>query len=271
MRADLHCHSTASDGSLSPFELVQLAKKQNLWGLSITDHDTIEAYKTAIAAAQECGIHLGAGVEFSCDYQGFSIHVLGYDFLLTEPMLQDFCLRHQTRRKERNRAILDKLFKYGFKIDEQELLNLSHHKTVGRPHIAEELVKKGYVTSIQEAFNQYLGDGKPCYAPGTPFSIGETLAVIHKAGGKAFIAHPHLLSKKVSLNDLLKFPFDGIECFYSRFSQEAAQPWVKIVQEKKWLISGGSDFHGQIKPDILLGSSFVRQEEFEKIFEHPLS
>ncbi len=271
MRADLHCHSTASDGSLSPTELVHLAKKENLWGLSITDHDTIDAYKTALPAAQDCGIHLGTGIEFSCDYKGSSIHILGYDFLLTDAGLQDFCLRHQTRRQDRNRAILDKLFKHGFLIDEQELLLLSHHKTVGRPHIAQQLVKKGYVSSIQEAFNKYLGDGKPCYAPGTPFSIVETINVIHKAQGKAFIAHPHLLSKKIPLQELLKLPFDGIECFYSRFSQDSAKSWVKIAQEKKWLISGGSDFHGLIKPEIALGSSFIGKEEFERIFKNPLT
>lgn len=271
MKADLHCHSTASDGTLSPVELIHLAKKENFWGLSITDHDTMNAYETALPAAQELDIHLGTGIEFSCWQAGSSIHILGYDYLLTDPALKDLCDRHQKRRQDRNHTILDKLAKLGFLVDEKELLKLSDKKSVGRPHIAELLLAKGYVRSIQEAFSKYLGDGKSCYAPGVPFSISETIAIIHEAQGKAFIAHPHLLPKKASLSDLLKLPFDGIECFYSRFSQKDAEPWLKIAKEKNWLISGGSDFHGSIKPEITLGSSYIGQEEFERIFENPLN
>ncbi len=271
MKADLHCHSTASDGTLSPRELILLAKAQNLFGLSITDHDTIDAYATAVSVAQEQGIRLGSGIEFSCEHLGHSIHILGYDYLLTDPGIQDLCKRHQVRRMDRNRAILEQLAKRGFVIDEKHLFGLADTKTIGRPHIAQEMLSRGYVSSIQEAFVKYLAEGKSCYVPGTPFSIIETINIIHAAQGKAFIAHPYLLPRKMPLAEILKLPFDGIECFYARFSKEAAQPWLKIAKEKNWLISGGSDFHGSIKPETTLGSSYVGQEEFDKIFEHPLS
>jgi predicted metal-dependent phosphoesterase TrpH len=271
LRVDLHCHSTASDGTLSPVELIGLAKKENLWGLSITDHDTLDAYKTAIPSAEQQGIHLGTGIEFSCEHLGYSIHVLGYDYLLTDPGLKDLCHRHQKRRRDRNQGILEKLNSRGFVVDEEELFRLADQKTIGRPHIAQQMLLKGYVSSIQEAFTKYLAEGKSCYVPGTPVSVAETIGIIHEAQGKAFVAHPYLLPKKMPLGEILKLPFDGIECFYSRFSHEAARFWLKIAQEKNWLISGGSDFHGSLKPDISLGSSYVGKEEFEKIFEKPLT
>ncbi|MFS8563199.1 MAG: PHP domain-containing protein [Rhabdochlamydiaceae bacterium] len=271
MKADLHCHSTASDGTLTPVELITLAKEQKLSGLSITDHDTIDGYITAVSAAKEQGIRLGSGIEFSCEHRGHPIHVLGYDYLLTNQEIQDFCKRHQVRRMDRNYAILEQLAKRGFVIDEKPLFALADTKTIGRPHIAQEMVKRGYVSSIQEAFTKYLGEGKACYVSGTPFSIAETIDIIHGAQGKAFIAHPSLLPRKMGISEILKFPFDGIECFYGRFSKDAAQTWLKIAKEKKWLVSGGSDFHGSIKPETILGSSYIGQEEFDKIFEHPLT
>ena len=268
MKADLHCHSTASDGTLTPTELIKLAKEQGLFGISITDHDTLEAYKTAAIAAKTSHIRLGTGIEFSCEYEGSSIHILGYDYNLLDSGIIDLCDRHQKRRIRRNEAILEQLEKKKIFISQHDLLQLGSTKTLGRPHIAEQMVRKGYVSSIQEAFNKYLGEGKSCYVPGASFSIPETIDIIHQAQGKAFLAHPHLLPRKISTQSLLKLPFDGIEAFYCRFSQQSADPWIKIAQEKGWLISGGSDFHGAIKPEITLGCSYVGQEEFEKIFTH---
>ena len=156
-------------------------------------------------------------------------------------------------------------------MDEEELLKLAPAKTIGRPHIAQQMVKKGYVSSIQEAFTKYLGEGKVCYVSGLSFSIPDTIEIIHAAGGKAFIAHPHLLPRKMPLSDILKLPFDGIECFYARFSLQEAHNWLKIAQKKNWLVSGGSDFHGLIKPGETLGSSYIGVEEFNKIFQNPLN
>ena len=271
MKADLHCHSTASDGTLTPEELIELAKQENLWGLSITDHDTMNAYKTAVNAAQKKGIRLGSGIEFSCEHKGHSIHILGYDFHLSDASMKDLCLRHQKRRMDRNLAILEKLEKRGFSIDREALFCLASEKTIGRPHIADQMLKRKYVSSIQEAFVKYLGEGKSCYVPGASFSVLETIDILHGAQGKVFLAHPQLLLKQISLSDILKLPFDGIECFYSRFSHQDAKPWLKIAKEKNWLVSGGSDFHGSIKPEIKLASSYIGKEEFEKIFQKPLT
>jgi predicted metal-dependent phosphoesterase TrpH len=267
---DLHCHSNCSDGSLSPQELIALAKKLGLGGISITDHDTARAYELAIPAAKKAGIKIGAGIELSCEFQGVSVHILGYDFILSHAAINDLIVRHQKRRQDRNHTILEKLKARGMPIEESEFLAQAHEKSLGRPHIAELMVAKGYVTTVREAFYKYLGENKPCFARGEPFTIGETIDILHAAQGKVFIAHPHLLPKEISWENLSKLPFDGIECFYSRFPKEASQKWLDIAAKHRWLISGGSDFHGAAKPDATLGCSGVDLKSFEMIFQHGL-
>lgn len=262
-RADLHTHSTCSDGSCSPVELVELAHAQGLQGLSITDHDSIDAYATAIPRARELGIELCTGVEFSCIFQGQNVHILGYNYDLSNSEIHSFCARHQERRLHRNRAILDKLARQSMPISEEELKG----NTIGRPHIAQLMVKKGYIRSIKDAFAHYLGDHKLCYVPSSSFSVEETIGLLHQAGGKVFLAHPHMLIRGQLARQLLKLPFDGIECYYSRCHANQEKRWVDMAQERGLLISGGSDFHGSIKPDIPLGCSWVDEATFRKIIE----
>jgi len=264
-RADLHCHSCCSDGELTPVELVHLAHKIGLKGLSITDHDSIEAYKTAVPEAQKLQILLGTGVEFSCEYREMSIHVLGYGFRVEAENLHLFCTKHQARREERNRAMLELLAKHGMPLEKTELSRFQG--TIGRPHIAQLLVEKKYVADIREAFFKYLGDGKSCFVRGRGFSIEETIAEIDAAGGKAFLAHPHLLQHSGYLKEILSFPFKGIECYYARCTPKQERRWLKVAQSRNLLISGGSDFHGKIKPNIPLGCSWIGEEAFHAIFE----
>lgn len=264
-RADLHCHSTCSDGTCTPKELLHLAKEKELFALSITDHDTLDAYTEEVfAEAKEMGIKLYTGVEFSTRHKGFPIHLLGYGVEKGKEILS-FCEEHQERRLNRNRTILDKLRRLSIIIEEEELGNPSD-RTIGRPHIAEILMKRHYVSSIQEAFDRYIGEGKPCFDPGVSFNPQETIEVIHKAEGKAFIAHPHLIRKKPILRELLEMDFDGIECYYGLFHRGQEEKWLRIAEEKGWLVSGGSDFHGEIKPHIHLGCSWVDEERVEAIF-----
>ena len=266
-RADLHCHTIFSDGTMTPEQLLYLAKDVGLSGISITDHDTIEAYSQAPAIAKKLGILLGSGVEFSCIFQKMSVHILAYDFDLNSQAITNLCSQHQLRRTCRNKAILEHLSRLGMSISEEELLSIGE-KTVGRPHIAKLMVEKGYVDSIKEAFNRYIGDGKPCYEPGEGIAVQQTLDVIHQGKGKAFIAHPHLLDHSRKIKELLKYPFDGIECHYAKFPPEQERRWIQMAKERGWLISGGSDFHGSVKEYIQLGCSWVDEETFHKIFQH---
>lgn len=271
-RADLHCHTTCSDGSLSPIEILHLAKQNKLSALSITDHDTIEAYSQALPAALELGIELLTGVEFSAAHQNSSIHILGYGYQLENLAIQDFCKRHTERRLNRNRGILDLLHKIGMPISEEELQSTSssssHQKgTIGRPHIAMIMVKKGYITTPQEAFKKYIGEGRPCFVQGQTFTIEETIDVIHQAKGLAVIAHPHLIKQSHLLDILFAMNFDGIECYYGNFPAQDHKRWLKIAKKKNWLVTGGSDFHGSIKPNLNLGSSWIGKNEFQTLKE----
>lgn len=264
-RADLHCHSTCSDGTCTPEQLLHLAKEKELFALAITDHDTLDAYTDELfAEAKEVGVKLYTGVEFSTRQKGYPVHLLGYGVNKTEEILA-FCAEHQKRRLKRNKTILEKLRRLSIIVEEEELGDPAD-RTIGRPHIAEVLLKKHYVSSIQEAFDRYIGEGKPCFDPGESFTPEKTIDVIHQAGGKAFIAHPHLVRKKTILRELLEMNFDGLECYYGLFHGGQELRWLKIAEEKGWLVSGGSDFHGEIKPHISLGCSWVDEDRVHAIF-----
>ena len=267
-RADLHCHTFFSDGTLSPEEIILKAKGIGLSGLSITDHDSIEAYESAPLIAKEHHLLLGSGAEFSCAHKELSVHVLAYDFDIKHPSIRVFCEKHRQRRKERNHVILEKLRRYHILLDENELNAMG--PMIGRPHIARLMMQKGYVKSIKEAFQLYIGDLKSCYYRGPGFSIEETLSLIHEAKGKAFIAHPHLLHSSATIKTLLNLPFDGIECYYAKIPPDQEKKWIKIAQERQLLMSGGSDFHGDTLDHNALGSSWVDENHFHQIFQNLL-
>ncbi len=268
-RADLHAHTTCSYGTFSPEELVVHAKEVGLSALAITDHDNIDAYATAIPKAKEIGLILGSGVEFSSVFKEMNVHILGYDVLLDNPALIAFCERHRNRRLLRNQAILEKLSRHKMPISEEELLRRG--TLLGRPHIAQIMVDKGYVTSIRQAFQLYLGDDLCCYERGDSISSEETVALIHQAGGKAFLAHPHLMDHQSKIRELLKLPFNGIECHYAKFPRDQEKRWIKMAKEKNMLMSGGSDFHGTVKSYIPLGCSWVDEPTFDAIFQRRLT
>lgn len=269
-RTDLHCHSTCSDGTLTPTEIVHLAYEKKLSGLSITDHDTIAAYEEALPVADSCKIPMVTGAEFSAVHEKTNVHILAYSFSSQSALIQDFCRMHCQRRTLRNQIILDLLASKGMPIDEHELGKSTPSAIIGRPHIAIAMIKKGYVKTIQEAFHSYIGEGKPCYFPGEKISVEETLDYIHQAKGLAVIAHPHLINNTKIIRGLLDLNFDGIEAYYGRFPPSEHERWVKIGARKGWVITGGSDFHGAIKPNLPLGCSWTNEETFSILYRHYL-
>lgn len=264
-RADLHCHSSFSDGTDTPTKLIELAIASGLCGLSITDHDTFAGYNEAFAAAKSKEFPLLNGIEFSASYAQEPVHILGYAYHMQSDAIASLCVRHTERREQRNLKILEKLKRLGIVIEPCELL---HQGTWGRPHIAHALVTRGLVKSIQGAFEVYLAEGKIAYDPGEPISVEKTIETIHQAGGKAVLAHPHLLKRSTTIRAMLKMPFDGLECYYARFPLAQEKKWIDLAQQRKWLITGGSDYHGSIKPRNALGSSWVPRETFELLYTH---
>lgn len=262
-RADLHCHTTSSDGTLTPKEIVDEAIRVGLQGLSITDHDTVDAYKTAIPYAEQKGIELISGVEFSTQHLGENIHILGYSFQVDHPKIVELCQFHKNRRVDRFFSILKLLQEKGFPLQEVDF-DLTDG-SIGRPHLARALMQGGYVSSIKEAFRLYLGDGKNCYVSCPSLSTEETIQVIKEAKGFAVLAHPQLVTKQPVLLDLLQLNFDGIEAYYANMPPQREKPWEKIGKHRDWLITGGSDFHGANKPHISLGASWVGEEIFDQL------
>jgi predicted metal-dependent phosphoesterase TrpH len=268
-RYDLHCHTTCSDGTATPTEVLQLAKAAGLTGLSITDHDTVVAYDTAYDIAKNLGLTLLSGVEFSASHRGTSVHILGYGFDVKDPAITNFCLRHAQRRNERNGLILELLKKHKMPLSVEDV-TVPFNKTlatIGRPHIAYGMVMKGYVATIAEAFKKFIGEGCPCYAAGTPHSVDITIETIHQAKGVAIIAHPHLIGDRATLQAILKMNFDGIESYYGNFVHHNSTRWLEIAAEKKWIVTGGSDFHGSIKPNQPLGSSWIDGIRFKALLD----
>lgn len=265
-RADLHCHTNCSDGSETPLKVLQLAKQAGLQGLSITDHDTLDAYTPEIfAEAEKLGLLLLNGVEISSELEGISLHILGYGFSIHNPSLKKFLILMQKRREERNRNILKKLEQLKMFISEEELKAFATRRTIGRPHIAQLMLKKGYVNTLRDAFDIYLKDGGLCYAPGIKFTPLDVIQEIHKAKGKAVLAHPHFLRKGAFLRKILDLPFDGIECYYSKLDKALEVPWLKLAKQRGLLATGGSDFHGEFKPHIPIGCSWVCEHLFHQL------
>ncbi len=254
MKADLHTHTTCSDGTTPPLELLEKALNEGLEVLSITDHDTLKAYELI---EKKEGLQIIPGLELSTTFGEASIHLLAYSFSLGNQQLHNLCLEQVVRREKRNQEILERLSKLGYPINSEELYFTppDQRGSIGRPHIAKIMMDKGYVKSIREAFDRYIGESCPAFVSGARCSAEEALEVVHAAGGYVVIAHPHYIRDRTVLRNLLKLPFDGIEAYYAHFSSDKIPYWLKVAKEHKLFPTGGSDFHGENKPQHYLGSS----------------
>jgi predicted metal-dependent phosphoesterase TrpH len=265
VKIDLHIHSTASDGSLSPSEILSLAKDLSLAAIAITDHDTINGSKDAIAAGIPPPIKFLTGVEisvslpssFSCSG---SCHILGYAINLDDPVLNKTLAILQESRKNRNPRILKLLSNLGIDLILEEVRAGIGEGQIGRPHIALMMIRKGFVKSIEEAFDKYLEKGKPAYVDKYRIDCAKAIAVIKGAGGIPVLAHPILLQAKnnevlealiIRLKDM---GLKGIETHYSEHTPDLIAYYTEIANRHDLLMTGGTDFHGSIKPEVQMGS-----------------
>lgn len=252
---DLHTHSTASDGSLSPRDLVAYAKKKGAAALSLTDHDTIEGLAEAASAGIEYGLEVIPGLEISAQYAGGTMHILGYYLDPSDPDLNQELRRLQEARRERNPKIIEKLKALGIPVSFDQLETLAQGQ-IGRPHIARLLLQIGAVSSLDEAFQKYLAQGARAYVDKFRFSPRKALDLIHKAGGIPVLAHPFTLNC-TSLRDLYELVKDlkevglsGIEVLYPGHSSEQTRDYFSLVKELNLLYTGGSDFHGNNRENV---------------------
>jgi len=251
MLVDLHLHSTYSDGRYTPAELVRAAVEKHIGVIALTDHDSWNGYPEALAEAQRLNtglreplIRVIRGVELSTQYEEQDVHVLGYHVdsscqaLLTK--MND--LRY--KREHRLEAMLEKCRGLGMEITVEACDPKA--RSVGRPHLAKAMVAKGYVESVQEAFDKYLHRGGPCYVQQPKLTPAEAVDLIHQAGGLAVLAHPSEIKDSRLPEYLLQtLPFDGMEIWHpSVIENNSTEKWLQLARKYNLLVSGGSDFHG---------------------------
>lgn len=250
IEADLHTHTTASDGTQSPAANVQMAFDAGLGAIAITDHDTVSGVAEALLAGHELGIEVIPGVEISTVANGQDIHVLGYYMdIHNEQFLQRLASLRETR-DTRNNMIIERLQQLGLDITMAEVLweveNIkSKGDTVGRPHIAAVLLNKGYVSSISEAFDRYLGTGAAAYANPPRIEPATAIGWIQEAGGKAILAHPGIYHDDALVEAIVHQGLDGIEVYHSDHTPEDEAKYLSLAQRSGLLITAGSDFHGE--------------------------
>jgi predicted metal-dependent phosphoesterase TrpH len=257
MSIDLHIHSTISDGTMSPVELVKYARKKGLSAIAITDHDTVGGVEEAIAAGNSLGVEVIPGIELSVRFADSTVHLLGYLFDCRQVELHAALGRLQDGRLERNKNIIARLNRLGIGVDFSELEKISGPGQCGRPHIAKLLVDKNVVKTMDEAFKVYLGQGGLAYASRFVYGAQEAINLINNAGGVAILAHPLKLGKSekefsFTLNELIGMGLNGIEAYYPTHSRKYRRELLRFAEKHSLVTTGGSDFHGSIRPGTTL-------------------
>ncbi|MEI6563530.1 MAG: PHP domain-containing protein [bacterium] len=258
---DLHVHSTFSDGSFTPEELVEKAVSAGISAMALTDHDGMTGIDRFMAACHKHGLRGVPGVEISIELPGSTMHMLGYFINHNDPRMQDALARLRRGREERNQLILERLNTLGLPLAWEEVAILAKEDVVGRPHFAQALIEKGYVKKKDEAFDRYLGKGKPAYVDRYRFTVEESIALIRESGGVPVLAHPYTLDMgrrrmRSFLTELGAKGIQGIEAYYPEHSHDQQRFCLSMARELGWVVTGGSDFHGAMNPNIRLGIGF---------------
>ena len=258
-KIDMHVHTTASDGTMRPEHVVSLAAMQGLKAIAITDHDTMDGIEEAGKAGELMGVTIIPGIELSTDYQGKEVHVLGYFLDENAPVIKEYQQWAQEKRQERNEKIVERLRKKGFEITMEQLKEANPDAVIGRPHIARRLMELGAVSSVSEAFRRYLAEGRSCYVPRERIGFVDAARLIKKAGGVAVLAHPLQYGyNKSQLEELVKAAaqagFSGMEIYYTGYTQADQKKLFDLAEKYTLLPTGGSDFHGDNKPGVQLGT-----------------
>lgn len=245
IKAEFHCHTTASDGLLSPSEVVALAKEKDIKILAITDHDTVDGLKEGKKAAEALKIKFIPGIELSCNHNNEAIHLLGYfkgEGYKSNDLI-NFLHNLKINRISRAKAIVDKLKQYfNIVLNYEDVLSLSDG-VIARPHIAQAIINAGYNYSMDYIFNNFIGNDSPAYVPNKHISIPEGIELLKRFGCVVVLAHPKLI-KKSPLKSILEFNFDGIEAIYIQNFKRETDELLSIANSKGLLVTCGSDFHG---------------------------
>lgn len=260
---DLHAHSCKSDGNLTPTELAELSAQKNLAAVALTDHDTVNGIDEFMDAAAGKDFEAIPGIEFSTEYEGRDIHVVGLYIEHRDPEFQKYLQNFRDSRDLRNKKMCLKLQEYGLDVKYEDMEKEFAGSVITRAHYARYLFQKGYVKSMPEAFERYVGDYAPCFVPREKVTPSQAVRLILKNGGVPVLAHPilyHMSDDRLDglIRQLKEDGLMAIEAVYSTYNAGEERSIRRLAQKYDLLLSGGSDFHGKAKPGLELGTGYGR-------------
>lgn len=264
--ADLHVHTSYSDSTFSPEEVISCAKEKALSAIAICDHDSIDGIELCQALASKVDIEIIPGIEMSAEKRDAEIHILGYFIDWRQTWFQKKLKEIQESRIERVYKIIDKLKVFNITIDAKEMFRRAgNNASIGRLHIARAMLTSSAVESMKEAFEKYIGFLKPCYVPYTKFSPEEAIQIILKVGGVPVLAHPDLMGHDEYIDEFVGYGLRGVEAYHTDHKSHISRRYEEIARRLGLVVTGGSDCHGLGKGRILMGTVKVPYEFVEKL------
>lgn len=265
--ADLHMHSGFSDGVWRPAKLVRAACHAGLGALAITDHDDVRSFAEAEEAGREHGVRVLSGVEISTRWNGADLHLLAYGFDGGSPGLQRVLGAARTDRRARAARMTERLVELGVGVTMASVEEIAGEAAIGRPHVARALLQAGHVRTIREAFDEYLGDGKPACVQKASVTPAEAVQHVHAAGGVVVVAHPVVTGGPSELEELLSAGVDGVEVRHSLHGKNSERAFHEFTRTHGLLRTGGSDFHGPGPGGLGVGTVAVPREWWDELLE----
>jgi len=262
--ADLHLHTTASDGRGAPGEVIRAMAERGFAAVSITDHDEVSGVTEAIEAGRACGVEVVPGVELSTELDDREVHILGYHIDREAPALHrvlEACREHRRRRMD---TMIAKLAELGVPVDAEAVRALAGEGAIGRPHLAQALIEAGHVASTNEAFGKFLARGRPAYAPKWKLAPADACGLIRRIGGVPVLAHPMLLKNDALIPPLIEAGVLGLEAYYSFCPVATTERYVRMAEAAGLLVTGGSDCH-QEPGSVLMGRVRLPYERVEAL------
>jgi predicted metal-dependent phosphoesterase TrpH len=265
--ADLHTHTSASDGTLTPSELIDAAASQGIRVIAVSDHDSVEGVAPALEAASRAGVTVVPAVELSALHEDQDVHVLGYFIDHADTALTERLLEFRRGRLQRAVAMIEALDDAGYAVSIDDVLAHAGEGAVGRSHVARALVDRGSAASVSEAFTDLIGRDRPFFRRKPLLEPSEVISVIHDAGGLAVLAHPGVGGAEDLIADLVDAGLDGLEAFHPEHTEEDAVRIERIASDAGLLVTGGSDYHGPGHPGPGLGAVGTPRAHLDRLFE----
>jgi hypothetical protein len=267
MAADLHLHTNFSDGTYTPEELAGHAARLRIHTIALTDHDTIEGCPRAAIACQSLGLEFIPGAELTAEIDGTEIHLLGYYLNIQHPRLLTETARFQDVRQNRIREMTKRLNRLGIPLDADAVFALAKCRSPGRPHVGRALVRGGFCSSVDEAFERFLKKDRPAWVPKFKMSAFDGIGLIHAAGGLVVLAHPGLNRVDDQIPMLAEAGLDGLECFHTKHAATTAEHYLRMANSLRLLVTGGSDCHGMAKGQPMIGSVRLDDDHVHRLRE----